>query len=128
MNKDTLQALILENSHDELSKVHGHVYQVWEDGEITLQKSGDLLWQRGLHSIRPGDMNSSVEISLFPHTTSGHGYIFTDEKGARIVQNAIFELSKTTKSQEFLAHEAHANYVEEFINFVKEKKNERENS
>jgi hypothetical protein len=26
-----------------------HVVQVWEDGEITIQKCGPLLWQRNLH-------------------------------------------------------------------------------
>ena len=41
--------------HDEtLSAQEGMVYMIWQDFEITLQKSGDLLWQRGMHTIRSG--------------------------------------------------------------------------
>lgn len=30
-----------------------HVYQIWNDGEITLQKAGSLLWLRSLHRLVP---------------------------------------------------------------------------
>lgn len=46
-----LQELINFHSHPEMAYQTGMVYQVWEDGEITLQKSGDLLWERSLHCI-----------------------------------------------------------------------------
>ena len=48
---EDLDALIQElHSPEELDK-DGMVYQIWEDGEITLQKSGSLLWQRILHQL-----------------------------------------------------------------------------
>jgi hypothetical protein len=47
------------NNHEILESVHkpeeitksGMVYEVWEDGEITLQKCGDLYGQRSLHQV-----------------------------------------------------------------------------
>ncbi len=50
------------------------VYQVWEDGEITLQKAGDLLWCRNLHCIVPGT-SKSVLPSLMPCQIRKHGYV-----------------------------------------------------
>jgi hypothetical protein len=43
---------ILESIHkpEEITKA-GMVYEIWEDGEITLQKCGELYGQRGLHQV-----------------------------------------------------------------------------
>lgn len=86
-----LEELIQHHSKPELAKLHGMVYQVWEDGEITLQKSGDLLWHRSLHCIAPGITAKAVSVDLFPHHTGAreHGYIFTDQQGAEAVRIAI---------------------------------------
>ena len=73
---------ILQFHKPELAKQDGMVYQVWEDGEVTLQKSGDLLWRRTLHCIRPG-MFEPLPIDYFPCQKNNHGYIFTDERGMR---------------------------------------------
>jgi hypothetical protein len=37
----------------DLAKIDGMVTQVWEDGEITTQKAGRLLWKRELHQQYP---------------------------------------------------------------------------
>lgn len=42
----------IERAHNlELAK-DDMVYQVWNDGEITLQKGGDLLWSRTVHMVK----------------------------------------------------------------------------
>lgn len=91
MLKMLLKDLIAKHSKPELAKQVGMVYQVWEDGEITLQKSGDLLWQRSLHCNKPGDPRMSISLDNFPekNVTNGHAYIFTDRDGADIVRHAI---------------------------------------
>lgn len=46
------------------------VYEVWEDGEVTLQKCGSLYGQRNLHSITlpfsKGNTNFSIPFDKFP--------------------------------------------------------------
>ena len=93
---EELKKLILESNNDELSKLPGHVYQVWEDGEITLQKSGSLLWKRTLHSIVPG-VAFKISSEWFPYQTGRdniHGYAFVTEENAYKIRKAILELSK----------------------------------
>jgi len=107
--------LIVKHNKPELSREHGMVYQVWEDGEITLQKCGDLLWQRSLHSIWPGIEAASVPLDWFPNQTSNHAYIFTDEIGAKEVRQAILERYKGELSAEFKLGQAHAEMMENFI-------------
>lgn len=49
----------------ELRTRPGHVYEVWNDGEITLQKSGELYGLRTLHQLQkpaiPGDALGKVD-------------------------------------------------------------------
>jgi hypothetical protein len=49
-----IQRLVALHHKPELLQKPGMVCQLWEDGEVTLQKSGELLWQRNLHCIAPG--------------------------------------------------------------------------
>ena len=86
-----IQELITHHSNDELAAESSMVYQVWEDGEITLTKSGLLLGQRTLHMIEAGWSNRSIDPALFPHHTQNgqHGFIYTDDKGSQAVRNAI---------------------------------------
>ena len=52
-----LETKLLALHDPNLEKQDGGVVQIWQDGEITYQKSGDLLWQRSLHcfAMPPGD-------------------------------------------------------------------------
>jgi len=85
---------LAHHSKPELAQQEGHVWQVWEDGEVTLQKSGPLLWQRLLHTIKP-PLGVSVNPELFPEhlcqpgSLDRHGFIFTDEDGALKIRDAI---------------------------------------
>jgi hypothetical protein len=91
-----LKKLLTEHSKPDLAKKEGMVYQVWEDGEVSLQKSGQILWQRTLFTIERG-FERRFSGELFPHHLTAvnradrHGYIFTDETGAMAVRNFIKE-------------------------------------
>jgi hypothetical protein len=64
------------------------VWQIWEDGEITLQKGGDLLWRRGLHLITPG-LSTPNTLDL-PMKHNGHSYVFVGSKEeADLIRNLI---------------------------------------
>lgn len=84
-----LQELIAQHHDPKLAEVDGMVYQVWEDGEVTLQKCGDLLWQRSLHRIKMGDPSKAVDPKLFPCQSNGHGYAFVTQGGADAIRNHI---------------------------------------
>jgi hypothetical protein len=85
-----VKELIAKYSDDSLSEQTGMVYQVWNDGEITLQKSGRLLWHRTLHCMMPGNPNVAVPAEIFPHVSSrGYGYAFVDNDGATEISRAI---------------------------------------
>jgi len=69
----------------DLDKQPGMVCQIWEDGEITLQKSGELMHRRSLHCIRPGK-SISVALELMPVQMYNHGCAFIEsiEKAEKI--------------------------------------------
>jgi len=90
-----LQEMINKASNDSLSEQVGMVYQVWDEGEITLQKSGDLLWDRSLHYMKPAI--KVIEGINWPHVSGSHGYAFVDRDDAesireRIRREAIIEI------------------------------------
>lgn len=90
--EETIAAVNALNWPD--AKNDGMVYQVFEDGEITLQKGGSLLWQRNLHCISMGNSKKSLPArALVNHMTSAaHSYIFArDHTTALIAQRLIFD-------------------------------------
>jgi len=60
----------------------GMVYQVFEDGEITLQKGGSLMWQRTLHCVVPGVQSKALPADALCHKmrSAPHSYIFAASK------------------------------------------------
>ena len=75
----------LDNIEHAKSKSHTHVVQVWQDGEITFQKCGDLLWQRTLHQIVPPLRHYVAGLKL-PREHCGNSYAFvgSQEEAQRI--------------------------------------------
>ena len=67
----------------------GMVYEVWEDGEITLTKGGDLYRHRNLHCIATGDARKALPVDALPMFNGKHSCIAcrsdTDAKAARII-------------------------------------------
>jgi hypothetical protein len=76
----------------ELAKQHGMVTQVWNDGEITYQKSGDLLWQRTLHMDCPAIPGAEALGLEFPHKHGSNSYAFVTSHDAHKVRAAIWSL------------------------------------
>ena len=84
-----LQNAVNDASNDSLSEQVGMVYQIWDDGEITLQKSGDLLWQRSIHCMNPAI--KVIEGINFPHKHGKHSYAFVDRDDAESIRELIRE-------------------------------------
>lgn len=61
--------------HDPNLAKESHVYQVWHDGEITLQKAGPLLWQRNLHQICPPKLTAAP--TPMPQEHGQYSFAFT---------------------------------------------------
>ena len=51
------------------------VYSIWEDGEVTLEKGGELFGWRNLHCVKPASI-APWPIDLFPGTRKDHRRIF----------------------------------------------------
>lgn len=64
------------------AKADRMVYSVWEDGEITLEKGGELFGLRTLHMIAPGDPAKAWPKELFPVQNAQHGRIFAASSDA----------------------------------------------
>ena len=100
-NANILAGLLGRQPHpaEELaSKLHnpehaqkaGSVWQVWEDGEVTLQKCGDLLWQRTLHTIQWAPRYYVAGLKL-PATHGEHSYAFVAEEAEAMASRDLIE-------------------------------------
>lgn len=88
-----IQSLIASYHNPELATKPGMVWQVWEDGELTLQKSGELLWQRNLHCIAPGIV-SCIPKEIMPVQESKHGYAFiANEQVGKTIRQAMLDFA-----------------------------------
>ena len=61
--------------HDALAVDGDMVYEVWEDGEITITKGGDLYCQRSLHLLKAGDVSKALPSESMPVRYVEHGCI-----------------------------------------------------
>ena len=66
-----------------------HIQMVFEDGEISSTKAGDLLWQRTLHLFEFGVPEKAIPVELFPHKMDTHGYVFCDWDKAKELRALI---------------------------------------
>jgi hypothetical protein len=73
----------------ELAKQKGQVYQIWEDGEITVQKSGDHLWQNAMQQIVEGLPGLSLPM---PITLHAHRYAFVSATDAVELGRAVVRI------------------------------------
>lgn len=74
----------------ELALLPGMVYQIWEDGEVTVQKSGELLWQRTLHCDFPGEEKGKLQLAEFPHKEEQHAFIWVAPEDIKTVLREFF--------------------------------------
>ena len=87
--REELKEYIAIADDGSLAEEPGMVYQVWEDGEITLQKSGEILWQRSLHMVERGHIKNRIDM---PHKSGEHSYIFCTRDDAYLIRAEIFNL------------------------------------
>lgn len=81
-------------AHDpKLAGVHGHVYQIWQDGEITLQKCGELLWQRNLHRMEQPCYNG-LRADQMPARIGSNGYAFVTREDAYRLRDLMIQDAK----------------------------------
>ena len=73
-----------------------HVKQIWEDGEHTSQKGGELLWQRTLHTFAPG-LPVMVDPKLMPAKSGEHGYAFVTSADATRLRGLLEEIYQGIK-------------------------------
>lgn len=69
------------------------VLSVWEDGEITLEKGGEIFGQRNLHQVYPPLTDgAAVPHSFMPVQDGLHARAYVaDEPAALTIRNAIAE-------------------------------------
>ncbi|GAF69666.1 unnamed protein product [marine sediment metagenome] len=75
----------------ELAKQKGQVYQIWEDGEITVQESGDLLWQNPIQQVIEGLPGLLLELPVNFHA---HEYAFVSATDAVLLGRAVVKVCK----------------------------------
>ena len=92
---DTLAALIAASHNAQLATEHGMVTQIWNDGEITSQKRGDLLWRRSLHQHYPPLPGVDVSMPLRHATNS---YAIVSVKDALRIRIAMSTLTGSPAS------------------------------
>lgn len=92
--QDTIIAVV--TAHKPEHQADNMVYQVWEDGEITLQKGGSLWGQRTLHTIAFGG-GKSIPIESMPKQNydCSHGYVIVgSNEEAEAVRQLIFGIGE----------------------------------
>jgi hypothetical protein len=61
----------------DLHREEGMLYSVWEDGEVTIEKAGDLFGQRTLHCLLPGGDEAGLPVTMpVPNRAGTHSRIF----------------------------------------------------
>jgi len=86
----SIHELIKLAHNPELAKVEcDHVFQIWEDGEITMQKCGSLLWHRTLHRVVGGI--DGLRLAL-PADHGVHCYAFVTQADAYEIGRQIVNL------------------------------------
>lgn len=97
MTKKEIADLLLSKNDPALAKVNGsHVSEIWQDGEHTSTKAGELFRQRNLHTLRPGGahplMVSYLQLTL-PHSHGENHHVFVPYEDADRLSKLITEWS-----------------------------------
>jgi hypothetical protein len=81
----------LHNEAHAYDPQNSHVIQVWEDGEITMQKCGELLWQRRLIPLEYAPKHYVAGLK-FPVEYNGHSYAFVASQEEAKQVRALLEI------------------------------------
>lgn len=75
--------------HDETHTADAMVYEVWNDGEVTLTKGGDLYGMRNLHMIYAGDEAKALPIESLPLKYNNSRIVVADNATALRARDII---------------------------------------
>lgn len=98
-----LQAFLAMHSPAARLVENSHVYEIWEDGELTLQKCGSLYGQRNLHQIQQpfikGNTTFSINALAFPeelqNRSGSHACIAVNsEEEVKVARRLLWEAIK----------------------------------
>lgn len=70
MTIEEVQARLIAMHDPTAHETPGHQYEVWNDGEITTTKAGDLFRARTLHMLRPGNPDINMDLPIKDRTFS----------------------------------------------------------
>lgn len=94
-------------SHDvKLAEVEGMVTQIWNDGEITSQKCGSLMWRRSLHQHYPPILDVHVEMPIIYSNYSFACVSYIDALRIRIAMGDMKAISDKAELHELVCEEA----------------------
>lgn len=88
-------------SNPSLREHEGSVYEIWEDGEITLQKCGSLYNQRSLHCITPGVKGIVPTFELPEKAGNGHSMMAVHRNHLLLARNLICLLNNFNPSNDY---------------------------
>lgn len=80
--------------HNENLTKEAYVYKVFSDGEVTLEKGGDLYGQRSMHCVREGVGTNFIFSAKCPTQTAkgrDYQYCICTEEQAKAIRKAIME-------------------------------------
>lgn len=109
MNKPQQQEVLAAvlAMHDPEALNDQMVYEVWEDGEVTLTKGGDLYGQRNLHMIIPGcGGRRSMPRDALPLKNDCHSRIAVRTHEAAVTASNILKGYLTTTNRDFPSTES----------------------
>jgi hypothetical protein len=67
----------------------GHIFRVWEDGEVSMTKCGVLLNQRNEHMQEAG-FGKALPLWVMPEAYGSHGFVFCiDSRQAADIRDMI---------------------------------------
>ena len=89
MTREEIETMAHGADDPTLAQDPGMVTQVWQDGEVTCQKCGDLLWQRTLHCFESAVPGAAALGLKFPHAHGKNSYAFVTADDARRIRAAI---------------------------------------
>ena len=85
------QDWLMERHRPELIETSGMVYEIWQDGEITLTKARSLYRQRGLHQIRPNPrLFVRASMALVPEGSSMNSRVVVTAEDAKVFQKSLW--------------------------------------
>lgn len=81
-----------------------HVSEIWEDGEITYMKNGDMYGHRRRHQSNPPLLPSDAHLFEVPDDKDHSKRIITDDSLKELLQEATVKISMDEHGRHRLVH------------------------